>query len=293
MKVLITGANGFLGQHLTIYLQQQGFNVVATNRGLNQNKLLNEMQYESLDLTNEADVMNALQKHQPKIVVHTAAMSKPDECENDKAACILHNVTATKFIAEAANSIDAKLIYISTDFIFGEDGPHAVDAMPEPLNFYGESKLQAEEYVKANSKEYAIVRPVFIYGKVLEGMRPSFLHWVKNNLEQNKPIKVVNDQRRTPTYVIDICKGLEAIINQKQQGAFHLAGKDIVSPYQMALAVCKQLQLNDELITPVNSATFPEPVKRAQRSGLKIDHSTDVLGYAPTNFSTGITLSFS
>ncbi len=292
MKVLITGANGFLGQHLTKYLTEQNFAIIALGRG--KCKILEEkiFTYYSIDLTDKQGVDEITTTVRPDIIIHTAAMSKPDECENNKDACILNNITVTGYLVEAANSAKAKIIYVSTDFVFGEDGPHSEDTIPDPLNFYGASKLQAEKLVKTNAHDYAIMRPVFIYGKVWEGLRPSFLHWVKNNLELGKPIKVVNDQFRTPTYVIDLCKGLEAMITKNVHGDFHLAGKDILTPYQMALSVADVLQLDRTLIEPVTSDTFPEPVKRSKKSGLKIDKAVEQLNYNPVDFEKGVKLTF-
>lgn len=218
-------------------------------------------------------------------------MSKPDECNNNTAACLKHNIDATEYLLQHCLPT-AHFIYISTDFVFGEDGPHSEDDIKGPLNFYGESKLQAERLVEQRTGLNTIVRPVFIYGQALQGMRPSFLHWVKNNLEQGKPIKVVSDQQRTPTYVIDICKGIETIIKQKEHGSFHLAGMDIISPYNMATTVADVLGLNKDLIENVTSATFPEPVKRAKKSGLKIDKAKAVLNYNPVNFEEGVRLCF-
>lgn len=292
VKVLVTGSNGFLGQHLTVYFSNKGYGIIATGKGNCRIKKEYAFEYVDIDLTNQAKVEVLLETYKPNIIIHNAAMSKPDECENNKVACLLNNVEATKYIVNGAKQIGAKIIYVSTDFIFGENGPHEVDASKQPLNFYGESKLMAEQYVKANAKEWAIVRPVFIYGEVWEGMRPSFLHWVKSSIENNKPIKVVSDQLRTPTYVLDICKGIEAIIKKDKQGAFHLAGKDILSPYEMALTVCDCLALNKDLITSVTSETFPEPVKRAKRSGLKIEHSIQELQYNPVSFKEGVALTF-
>ena len=211
---------------------------------------------------------------------------------NNKPLCIANNVTATKYLIDAAKKINAKFIYTSTDFIFGENGPHKEDDIPAPLNFYGESKLQAEEIVKSSGLNYVIIRPVFIYGNIWQGLRPSFLHWVKNNLEQGKKIKVVSDQLRTPTYVYDICKGIEIIIKENVNGVFHLAGKNILSPYQMAITVADVLQLDKSLIENVTSDTFPEPVARAKLSGLKIDKAIAQLNYAPVSFEEGVKLTF-
>jgi dTDP-4-dehydrorhamnose reductase len=218
-------------------------------------------------------------------------MSKPDECNLHRDACLLHNVTATQYMVHAANQVNASLIYVSTDFVFGDNGPHAEDALPAPLNFYGESKLLAEQYVKAHASNYAIMRPVFIYGPQLPGSRPSFLHWVKNNLQQGNAIRVVSDQQRTPTYVYDICKGLLAMMQLRVTGNFHLAGNDILSPYQMAMAVAQTLQLPTHLVQEVTSHTFAEPVQRAKKSGLLISKAKALLQYQPVPFTQGILLS--
>ena len=150
----------------------------------------------------------------------------------------------------------------------------------------------AEQVVQSSGLIFSIVRPVFIYGQLLSGMKPTFIHWVQQNLVNNKRINVVNDQQRTPTFVTDICDGILAIINKKAQGVFHLAGKDIISPYEMAVTVAAVLGLNASLIEPVTSATFVEPVQRAKKSGLKIDKAIDILGYNPINFVDGVKLSF-
>ena len=157
-----------------------------------------------------------------------------------------------------------------------------------PLNFYGESKLKAEKLVKNSGLHWAIVRPVLIYGKQLPGTPPSFLQWVKNSLEKKQPIKVVNDQFRTPTLVTDICEGIYSIIQHDEQGVFHLSGNEILTPYQMAIMLAKEYQLDETLITAVTSDTFPEPVKRTKHSGLKNDKAKKVLGFNPRSFVDGI-----
>ncbi len=293
MRIIITGSNGFLGQHLVNFLSQRQFEVFALSRGPNQNSITQGLKYYSLDLTNNDDaVKEAIEAIKPHVIIHNAAMSKPDTCHNFRDECLLHNVTATQYLLDASQIIKPYFLYVSTDFIFGENGPHSEDTVPQPLNFYGESKLKAEQLVKESSLDYGIMRPVFIYGPCYENMRPTFLHWVKTNLEQGKEIKVVSDQIRTPTFVNDICKGIETMIIKRFIGAIHLAGKDIISPYEMALSVAKELKLNSKLIIPVTSDTFPEPVIRAKRSGLIIDKAKTYLNYHPTSFDEGIKQSF-
>ncbi len=290
MKVLVTGANGFLGQHLCLYLDEAGYSVAATNRGESRLPFAFSQIYHPTDLTSSSEVTALIQEVQPDVIIHTAAMSKPDECHVQRDACLLHNVEATRLLAQAAvdSGRNIHFIFVSTDFIFGEGGPHDETATAAPLNFYGESKWQAEQVVASLTATYTIMRPVFIYGPVWQGMRGGFIQWVKQNLEQGKPIKVVSDQQRTPAYVMDICKGLEAMIRLKAYGVYHLAGKEVLSPYQMAVAIASLLQLDSNLVEKVTADTFKEPVQRAKLAGLSISKAQAELGYNPVLFADGI-----
>ncbi len=291
MKLIITGANGFLGQHLSLYMHNNKCDVYPVSRGPKRIPL-SEIPYYPLELTDKQAVLDFFAQIQPDVVIHTAAMSKPDECFYDQEACVLHNVTATQYLVEAAKQFSARFIYVSTDFIFGEGGPHSELALPNPLNFYGESKLMAEKLVRSSGLRQNIVRPVFIYGSHWDGMRPSFIQWVRGKLEANQPIKVVTDQHRTPTFVDDICKGIDLLLQRETNEDFHFAGEDILSPYEMAVIVVQVLGLNAALIEPVTADVFPEIVRRAKDSGLKIDKAKAILGYQPHGFAEAVRLSF-
>jgi len=253
---------------------------------------LSDLSYFSVDLADKLQVFALIDKIRPETIIHTAAMSKPDECHFDREACLLNNVIATQNLVEAAQKVGARFVYFSTDFIFGEGGPHAENSLPKPLNFYGESKLMAEEIVQNSGLMANIVRPVFIYGSHWEGMRPSFIQWVQQQLLAKKPIKVVTDQKRTPTFVGDICKGVDLLLQSNSKETFHFAGEDIISPYNMALTVAKILDLPEELIQPVTADTFPEIVKRAKDSGLTIEKAKRILGYQSLSFEEGVRKSF-
>jgi len=292
MIVIITGVNGFLGQHLSHFLTSRNLTVIGAGKGSCriENKDVNLNKYVIANLSNPSEVQQLIEQNPPQWIIHCAAMSKPNDCHFHPAECILHNVTATEYIIEAAQQAGAKLLYLSTDFIFGENGPHQEDDSPAPLNFYGESKLQAEERVKNSGLHWAIVRPVLIYGKQLPGTPPSFLHWVKSSLQNKQPIKVVKDQFRTPTLVTDICEGIFQIITRNAQGIFHLSGNDILTPYQMATMLASEYKLDESLITPVTSDIFPEPVQRAKKSGLLNHKAKKELGFNPLSFAEGVKL---
>ncbi len=291
MKILITGSNGFLGQHLSLYLSQKQFRVIAASRGNNRLITENNFLYVSVDCTQENDVLNVVVKHQPNVIIHNAAMSKPNECHDNPAECVRQNILATQNLILAAKAVNSYFIYVSTDFVFGENGPNSENNVTGPLNVYGNSKLIAERLVETSGLSAAIMRPSFIYGPILAGMSPTFIHWIQQSLIEKKSIKVVNDQMRTPTYVYDICEGIYRMIHQKFEGTIHLAGKNVVTPYELACKVAEVAALDSSYIQKVTSETFVERVLRAKKSGLRIDKAIEVLKYNPIDFEEGIRLS--
>ncbi|MBL0882151.1 MAG: SDR family oxidoreductase [Chitinophagaceae bacterium] len=292
MKILVTGANGFTGMHLCINLVNKGFDVFALGRGDRKLPILDGLFYYSVELTSVRTLLKIFDQVSPDVVIHTAAMSKPDICDLNREDCLLNNVEVTRYLLEASRHFPVHFIYLSTDFIFGENGPHKEEDTPGPLNFYGESKLQAEKLILQTELTTTIIRPVFIYGPVIPQIRPSFIQWVQQKLLKGEQIKVVTDQLRTPTYVMDLCDAIATILIFQKIGIYHIAGKDILSPYEMAITVAKVLDLDAELIKPVTSETFPEPVRRAKKSGLYIDKAIRELNYTPHSFEDAVKLSF-
>jgi len=288
MKVLITGANGFLGQHLCRHLMA-AHSILATGRGMNRIPF-NDIEYKSADITDGDAVTELVNAFEPEVIIHAASMSKPDECDIDRELCDQINVKGTQHFIDAAEQLKHRphFIYVSTDFIFGNGGPHNEDAIPAPLNYYGESKLKAEQITLASSLLNTIVRPVFMYGEIWDGVRPTFLHWVKQRLSEGETIKVVSDQIRTPTYVGDICKGIASIIHKRVTGIYHLAGEEKLSPYDMAVNYARFLEADASLIIPVTAENFKEPVERARQGGLLTDKAKRQLGFTTISFEEGM-----
>lgn len=290
-KLFITGANGLLGQKLVTQLVEEGvFEVLASGRGAC--RLPDSgFTYVSLDITDRQAVAEAFEQHQPDVVIHGAAMTQVDDCEKDREACYEANVTATENLLAAAEKRNAHFIFVSTDFIFsGEKGPLTEEEVPDPVNYYGESKLVAEQKVMASSLKWAIARTVLVYGIAHDMSRTNIILWVKKSLEEGKTIHVVDDQYRTPTLAEDLAAGCILIANQKAEGVYNISGEDFLTPYQMAKMTADFFDLDQSLIVKADSSTFSQPAKRPAKTGFIIKKAQKELGFQPKTFRTGIAI---
>jgi dTDP-4-dehydrorhamnose reductase len=291
MKVLVTGANGLLGQHLVPYLLRHNYAVIATGRGPSRVPFSEEANYRyyDADISNEAMVHEIFLKERPEIVVHGAAMTQVDACEQQQDACFEINVQATAQLLVMAEQMSNLFIYLSTDFVFdGEQGYYTEDDQLNPISWYGFTKVQAESTVETSEIPWAIVRTCLVYGNTLGGTRSNIIGWVKKSLEEGKAIQVVDDQVRTPTYVEDLAKGIERIIHKRATGIYHIAGKDVLTPYEMAMATATHLQLDVGLIKKVNASIFSQPAKRPPKTGFNISKAQQELGYEPMAFAEAL-----
>jgi len=291
MKILITGANGLLGQHLVkLLLDATAHDIIATGKGDPRYVVQNSrLHYYALDITDGMAVHSLFEKLLPDTIVHCAALTQADECELNPIKAWEINVTATRFIVEAAKKINAFLIFISTDFVFdGINGPYKETDTVNPVSYYGSTKVAAEKSVAESGLPYAIARTCLLYGNIFAGTRNNVISWVKENLEQVKKIKVVSDQWRTPTFVEDLAKGILLIAEKKAVGLFHISGKDFLSPYDMAMATAAYLNLDASLIEKVDASVFTQPAKRPVTTGFIIDKAKNELGYEPLSFREGM-----
>ena len=288
-KVLVTGANGLLGQKLiNLYEGQDGVRLIATGKGANRNP---EGCYEycPMDICSPDEVNKVISETQPDVVINTAAMTQVDACELDPDSCRRLNVEAVSYIIEACKKTNSFLIHLSTDFIFdGTSGPYKEDDLPNPLSKYAESKLEAEKLLKSSQLKHAIVRTMLVYGVAHDMSRSNIILWVKKNLEQKNQIKVVNDQWRTPTLAEDLAKGCMLIADKKAEGVFHISGKDMLTPYDMAIATADFFELDKSLIEEVDGSIFTQPAKRPARTGFILDKAKRELGYEPVSFEEGL-----
>ena len=287
MKILVTGSNGLLGQKLTALLGGYSrHTLIRTSRAPQEGA---PGEWEFMDITDPASVSEVLLRTVPDVVIHAAAMTMVDDCELQRDACWQSNVEGTRNVLAAASRIGAHVIHVSTDFIFdGTHGPLAEDAEPSPVNFYGESKLEAERLVRQYSGDWAILRTVLVYGITSDKSRSNIALWVKNNLEAGKSIKVVNDQWRTPTLAEDLAAGCLLAADHHAVGVYHVSGPEMLTPYDMAVQVADFFGLDAGLITRTDSTQFTQPAKRPLRTGFIIDKARREWGYAPRTFREGL-----
>lgn len=297
MKILITGSNGLLGQKLVYKLRnKKDVTCIATARGNNRLVKTDGYIFETLDITNEANVNAVFSKHMPDAVINTAAMTNVDACETEREACWAMNVTAVEHQLAALGRLKKEhpgynphFIHLSTDFIFdGTHGPLDEDEKPNPLSYYAESKLAAEKAVQAANIDWAIARTVLVYGIVDNMSRSNIVLWVKSSLEQGKKINVVDDQFRTPTLAEDLADGCILIAEKKAKGIFNISGKDFYSILELAQTVADYYGLDKSLINPSKSADIKQPAKRPPVTGFIIDKARKELGYNPHSFVEGI-----
>lgn len=289
MRILITGANGLLGQKLVTLLQQdKNVQLIATARTpLVQNLTTGE--FHQLDTTNHLQVSEVIYKTKPDVIINTAAMTNVDSCEIDHGACIANNVTAVGHLIESCKKNRTHLIHISTDFIFdGSDGPLDENAEPHPVNFYGESKLAAEHLLQFSTIDWTILRTVLVYGVTSDMSRSNIVLWVKKSLEEGKKISVVNDQWRTPTLAEDLAMGCYLAALKKAKGIFNISGKDFITPYDIAIRTAAFFKLDESLITQTDSTKFKQPAVRPLRTGFIIDKAQKDLGFNPHSFEEGL-----
>ncbi|WP_080237826.1 SDR family oxidoreductase [Spirosoma rigui] len=289
-KILITGANGLLGQKLVgLLTQQPEVDLIATARGANRLPQDEGYLYRPMDITDHQAVMEVIRETKPDVVIHTAAMTDVDKCEQQKDDCWAQNVKAVESLVEACTEVGAFLLHVSTDFIFdGAAGPYDETAEGNPISFYGWSKYAAEKVVTNSTLRWAIARTVLVYGIAHDMSRSNIILWVKKSLEDGKNIKVVTDQWRSPTLAEDLAMGCYLIADQEAEGVFNISGKEVLTPYDMAIKTADYFNLDKSLIAQADASTFTQVARRPPRTGFILDKARTVLGYNPLSFEEGI-----
>lgn len=263
MKVLITGSSGTLGMKLKKVLKENDHDVYAT---FHQSPIEKEKSFQ-LDVILAEDVDRVLKKVSPDVVVHTAAYTNVDGCEKDRDTAFAVNAQGTRNLADSAEKMGAKFVYVSTDYVFdGEKGFYKENDAANPINYYGTTKLGGEEAVKKICSEFIIARTSVIYG----ANKKNFVTWVVDALEKGKHINIVTDQHVSPTLNTDLAEQLVALIEKDTKGVFHTAGGERISRYDFVNVIADLFGLDKNLINPVRMADINWIARRPMDSSLDV-----------------------
>ncbi|PLR83146.1 dTDP-4-dehydrorhamnose reductase [Bacillus canaveralius] len=250
MIVVVTGVQGQLGYDVVKELEKKNHQVYGTDRS-------------QLDITSEADVNAFIDEVKPDAIIHCAAYTNVDRAEEDKETAYNVNALGTQFLAQAAKKAGAKMLLVSTDYVFDgtADKPYETDHPTKPLGVYGETKLAGEQLLTEILDEYFIVRTAWVFG--INGH--NFVKTMLRLGEERGEVGVVHDQVGSPTYTPDLAKFLVELIETTKYGVYHATNSGECSWYDFAVEIFKQAGM-DVKVNPLTTDQFPRPASRPKYS---------------------------
>lgn len=289
-RILLTGANGLLGQKVTeIFRHETPHTLVLTDL---QEKASDPrgFEYFPMDLTKKEDVKEAVKKYELDIIINCAAYTNVDGCEDDRETSWKANVDAVKNLIIAARSVNAKIIQISTDYIFdGKSGNYTEQSKPNPLSYYGKSKLAAENALVTSGISYAIVRTMIIYGTG-KNLRLNFATWLVDSLSRKQKVNIVDDQFGMPTMVDDIAWGLVKIVDLNKSGIYNISGSEYMNRHEFAVRLANIFGYDENLIMPIKTSDLNQAAQRPMNSSFVLLKAETDLGLKPMNVTDGLYL---
>lgn len=283
MKILITGANGLLGQKIVGQLIKRNTSFLATSNGTNRNPDCPDANYQTMDICNAEEVAAVVQVYQPTHVIHTAAMTNVDACELNPEACQAVNVEGTRNVMNAAHVVGAHFQLLSTDFVFdGKKGNYSEEDEVGPLSVYAQSKVDAERLLLENTAHnYSIVRTIIVYGTAHNLSRSNLFLWAKEALPKGEQMNVVDDQFRAPTWADDLAWGCIRICELNETGIYHLSGPETYSIFEIVQKVANYYGYDTDSLNRIASVTLNQPAKRPPKTGFDLSKAKNKLNYHP------------
>jgi len=246
--------------------------------------------YTQLDLTRKSDVKSLISSFQPDVIMNAAGATNVDWCETHREEAWNVNVRGVEHLIEGARKVGARLIHVSTDYVFdGKSGNYAEKDKPNPINYYGKTKLAGENAVRISDIDHAIVRTVVMYGYGHQVKR-NFALWVIDCLKAGTSIRCVDDQVSTPTYVGDLATGILKIAELEKSGLFHIGGSERISRYDFAIRIAKHFDLDSSSIARIKSSELKQNAARPMDTTFVILKAEIELGLKPSNVGQGLTL---
>jgi dTDP-4-dehydrorhamnose reductase len=285
MKFLVTGAAGLVGSQVVKDLLKQNHTVYSCYHDdkPSHGNLIH------LDLTDQNKIIQTLKEIKPDRIIHLAAMTNVNLCETEKELATLLNVKSTETIAKQAAKQNIFFLYASTDYVFdGINGMKKETDLPNPLGFYGKSKLKGETVLNNIASDWCIARTSTPFG--IHHKKKTFPLWVKENLQLKKEITVLDDQFTSPTYVPNLSKMLIEVTTRQITGIIHLAGATRISRFELAELVADKLSLDKELLIPTKMDEMNWKAQRPKDSSLDVSLATKILDEKPQKIEQSLDL---
>ncbi|HEX2787166.1 MAG TPA: dTDP-4-dehydrorhamnose reductase [Ignavibacteria bacterium] len=281
MRIFVTGANGLLGQTIISIFTRESDHQLITS-GIEPAPLIDlGHQYEKLDITNKEDVKKLIGFYEPKVIINCAAYTDVDKCETERELCWKVNVDAVKNLIIAARSNNSKVVHYSTDYVFdGKNGPYTEKDKPNPISFYGRSKLASENALITSGINYLILRTMVLFG-IGNNIKPNFALWMIDKLKHEQPVNIVTDQIGNVTISDDLAYGTLKAIEKGCTGIYNIAGRDILSRYNFAMKVCEVFKFKKALVSKILTSELNQPAPRPLNSGLVTLKAQTELGFKP------------
>ena len=287
MKIMISGANGFIGRRI--------LNRLSPNHQVLACSLHPDImpqagyRFETIDMLDYPSLLALAGEFQPDVIINGSALSAVDYCEQHPEEAYAMNVTAVKHLAEYSHAHACRLIHLSTDFVFRGDSSTAYTEtdVPNPVNYYGQTKQWSEETIGQLCTDYAIARVEVVYGLPLPGQHGNIVHLVKTRLENGQSLRVVSDQFRSPTFVEDIAWAIEKLLSSQHQGIYHICGGDTLSVADIAHRVAKYFHLDASLIEAVTTEEMNEATPRPPFTPMSVEKAQQAFGYQPSTLEEG------
>jgi dTDP-4-dehydrorhamnose reductase len=287
-KILLTGANGLLGQKTTeIFARESEHELLLTDLSPKAEEP-RKFKYCLLDITHKEEVKETVKSFKPDIIINTAAYTNVDGCETEREMSWRVNVDSVKNLIIASRSNSAKIVHISTDYIFdGKTGNYDENSQPNPQSFYGKSKLASENALITSGVNYAIVRTMIIYGNG-KNIRPNFALWLIQKLKNNEAVTIVDDQFGQPTMVDDLAFALLQIVDRNRTGIFNVCGSEYLSRYEFALKLANIFEFDKSLIIPIKTSELHQAAERPMCSSFITLKAETELAIKPLNVAEGL-----
>jgi dTDP-4-dehydrorhamnose reductase len=283
MRILITGSNGLLGQKIVGQLAKASINFLATSKGVNRNPSCSNVNYHQMDISNALEIERVFSTFLPTHIIHTAAMTNVDHCEQQPDECNRINFEAVQLLFHAAQKINAHFQLLSTDFVFdGEKGNYKEEDQVNPLSLYAQSKVNAENYLLAsNSLNWSIVRTIIVYGTANNLSRNNIIYWAKDALEKGQELSIIDDQFRAPTWANDLAWACIRICELNKMGIYHISGPETFSIYEIVEKIAQFFNLPTNSLSKSSSLNLNQPAKRPPKTGFDLTKAKTELGYKP------------